>query len=118
MAALRIHACAQFLDAVDNGNPFAKGNAAAKAVVDPDPMVRSALALLSPSFVAGTQRPTKTLQATRIILQKIAGYIHLTEPSMPQQSCTYLLSLAIRGIQGLKVCCRNLDCLIMLPRQP
>ena len=73
VAALRVHACAHYYDAADSGNPFAKGNTAAKAVADPNAAVRSAVALLSPSFVHCAQRHSKILQTAVTALLKLTG---------------------------------------------
>ncbi len=73
VAALRAHACAYHYDAADGGNPFAKGNTAAKAVADPYPGVRQAVAQLSPSFVHCSQRHSKILQPAVTTLLKLAG---------------------------------------------
>jgi len=81
IAALRVQLCAYFFDVADGGNPFAKGNTAAKAAADADSSVRSALALFAPSFVSCAHRHAKVLQAGLTTLLKLTGPPPLRPPS-------------------------------------
>ena len=57
----------------DGGNPFSRGNTAAKGLANDDPAIRALAAGLVPSFIACTQRHTKALQSGVAALQNLAG---------------------------------------------
>ena len=88
---MRVHLCAYFFDIADGGNPFAKGNAAAKASADADGGVRAALALFAPSLVGSAHRHARVLQTGLAALLKLAGtMLALLKQSMCHpQSCAF-----------------------------